>query len=53
MARKKAVPVEEQDIGMETFGLPEAEHAEGTGEIPEGAPEAAHEAGELPEGLPR
>ena len=52
MARKKAVPVEEQDIGMETFGLPEAEHAEGTGEIPEGAPEAAHDDGELPEGLP-
>lgn len=52
MARKKAVPAEEQDTGMEALGLPETGTAEGTGEVPEGAPEAAYEAGELPEGLP-
>ena len=52
MARKKAAPVEEQDAGMEALGLPETGTAEGTGEVPEGVPEAAHEAGELPEGFP-
>ena len=52
MARKKAVPAEEQDTGMEALGLPEAETVEGSGEIPEGAPETSHETGEFPEGLP-
>lgn len=52
MARKKAVPAEEQDTGMEALGLPKTGTAEGTGEVPEGAPGAAHEAGEFPEGLP-
>ena len=52
MARKKAVPVEEQEANMEALGLPEAETIEGSGEISEGAPETPHEAGKFPEGLP-
>lgn len=52
MARKKAVPVEEQDAGKEALGLPETGTAEGAGEIPEGAPGTPYEAGEAPEGPP-
>ncbi len=39
MARKKAVPVEEQEPNMEGFGLPETEMPEGAYEFPEGLPE--------------
>lgn len=52
MARKKAVPAEEQDANMETLGLPEAETAEGVGEALGGTPEVPHEPGEFSEGLP-
>ena len=52
MARKKTIPVEEETTNMEALGLPEAETAEGAGEIPEGAPETPHDADALLEGLP-
>ncbi len=52
MARKKAVPVEEQEANMEALGLPEAETIEGSGENPEGSPETPYEAGAFPEELP-
>ena len=40
MARKKVIPVEEENTGMEALGLPEPETAvEGTS-APEGPPEA-------------
>ena len=52
MARKKAVPVEEQEANMEALGLPEVETVGGSGEIPKGSPETPYEAGVFPEGLP-
>ncbi len=51
MARKKAVPVEEQESNLESRGLPEGE-ATGEGEFQEGLPAAPSEEGSPPEGLP-
>lgn len=52
MARKKAVPVEEQESNLEAQGLPENEAITGEGEFQEGLPAAPSEEGSPPEGLP-
>lgn len=48
MARKKAAPVEEQDTGMETFGLPESEASEGMNASLEDSVPAEGEGAEIP-----
>ena len=52
MARKKAVPVEEQEPNLETQGLPEGEAVTGEGEFQESLPEAPGGEGGFTDGLP-
>ena len=52
MARKKNVPVEEQEPNMEGFGLPEGEAAQEEGGLQEGLPRTPDEASSPTDGLP-
>ncbi len=52
MARKKVVPVEEENTGTKTPGLPEGKAVAGEGTFQEGLPGAPSENGSPPEGLP-
>ena len=52
MARKKAVPVEEQEPNLEAQGLPEGEAVTGEGEFQESLPEAPGGEGGFIDGLP-